>query len=110
MEANEPVVEAAPEQQDTELRALKVTSFTPDRLNVLAPEPGQKGDLLLQAFLGPVLPNTYLDGTEIRLNPDAAIGIGEYLVEEGRRVKTGLVTGRSLVGADGRAVELRGDR
>lgn len=69
-------------------------SYVPGSLGVVADEdPGPNARLRLQQFVGPVGPNLFMFCRTAALTPEVAVQIGEMLVAEGRRLKTGLVLG-----------------
>lgn len=82
--------------------ALLHESFQPEQASVVTPdaEPGHPPLLLLQMFAGQVAPGKFMFCRQATLTPDFAIGLGQYLVNEGRKAKTGLVIPGTAVPAD----------
>lgn len=77
------------------LSALIKESFVPQELNVTANEPalGEEPVLTLDLFIGQLAPDLFIQCKSATLTPETAIAVGEHLVKEGRKLRSGLVTG-----------------
>ena len=83
----------APPNGQRPVSALIEEKFHPGVVNVISP-PGM-GVLLVQMLVGEISPpqspvGVYVAAKLCELDADTAIALGEHLIREGRRAKTGL--------------------
>jgi hypothetical protein len=96
---------AKQDQQPQMQTAMKAEEFAPATCTVSAPDAadlsnGSPPTLTLHLFVGELAPGHYVEVKRALLGADFAIQLGEHLVSEGRRVKTGLVIPQAQAPAD----------